>query len=48
MLSEISLVVICLFILVFCFDVSFNIRRMIGNLDRIWRKLSEINERMGK
>ena len=39
---------ILLFILVFIFDISFNIRRLIKSSDRLWRKLAEINETLNK
>lgn len=34
---------ILLFILLFTFDISFNLRRLLKNMDRIWRKMEEIN-----
>ncbi|MFH1413485.1 MAG: hypothetical protein ABIG56_01375 [Candidatus Omnitrophota bacterium] len=36
--------VILLFLLVFSFDISFNMRRLNRTLDRLWRKLAEIND----
>ena len=32
-----------LFLVVFTFDISFNLRRLVKNMDRIWRKMEEIN-----
>ncbi len=37
-----------IFILVILFDISFNLRRLVGSLDRIWRKLAEINDAVKK
>ena len=37
-----------IFIIVLLFDVSFNMRRLQGNLDRVWRKLAEINDAIKK
>ena len=37
-----------IFIIVLLFDVSFNLRRLQGNLDRIWRKLAEMNDAIKK
>lgn len=34
---------ILLFVLLFTFDISFNLRRLLKNMDRIWRKMEEIN-----
>ncbi|MBU0709570.1 MAG: hypothetical protein KJ793_02540 [Candidatus Omnitrophica bacterium] len=36
--------IILLFLLVFSFDISFNLRRLNKSLDRLWRKLVEIND----
>ncbi|MFH1355102.1 MAG: hypothetical protein ABIH19_03030 [Candidatus Omnitrophota bacterium] len=36
--------IILLFLLVFSFDISFNLRRLNKTLDRLWRKLAEIND----
>ena len=33
-----------LFILAIIFDISFNLRRLVRGLDRLWRKLAEIND----
>lgn len=33
-----------LFILAIVFDVSFNLRRLVKGMDRLWRKLAEIND----
>lgn len=33
-----------LFILAIVFDISFNLRRLVKAMDRLWRKLSEIND----
>lgn len=35
-------------IAVFTFDISFNLRRMNNNLDRVWRKLVEIENALTK
>ena len=32
-----------LFMLAAVFDISLNLRRLIKNTDRVWRKLAEIN-----
>ena len=37
-----------IFILVLLFDISFNLRRLLGSMDRIWRKLAEINDAIKK
>ena len=37
-----------LFILAVIFDISFNLRRLLRSLDRIWRKLAEINDLLQK
>lgn len=37
-----------LFVLALIFDVSFNIRRLVGIAEKIWRKLSEINEALSR
>jgi len=34
---------VLLFLLLFIFDISFNLRRLLKNMDRIWRKMEEIN-----
>ncbi len=34
---------VLLFLLLFVFDISFNLRRLLKNMDRIWRKMEEIN-----
>lgn len=36
------------FVTVFAFDISFNIRRLNNNSDRIWRKLNEIEDLLQK
>lgn len=33
-----------LFILAIIFDISFNLRRLVKAMDRLWRKLAEIND----
>ena len=33
-----------LFILAIIFDISFNLRRQVKAMDRLWRKLAEIND----
>ncbi len=33
-----------LFILAMVFDISFNLRRVVKGLDRLWRKLAEISD----
>jgi hypothetical protein len=33
-----------LFILAIVFDISFNLRRLVRGLDRLWRKMAEIND----
>ncbi len=38
-----AVTLLLLFLLVFIFDISFNLRRLIKNIDRVWRKLEEIN-----
>ncbi len=43
MLTNAATALIFLFLVVFTFDISFNLRRLIKNMDRIWRKLEEIN-----
>ena len=43
MLSNAAAALVLLFILVFTFDISFNLRRLIKSLDRVWRKMEEIN-----
>ncbi len=48
MFSDIVVSMAFLFIIVFTFDASFNIRRLIKSLDRIWRKLAEINDGLQK
>jgi hypothetical protein len=42
------LAMIGLFVAVFTFDISFNIRRLNNNSDRIWRKLVEIQDLLQK
>lgn len=37
-----------LFMLAAIFDISLNLRRLIKNLERIWRKLAEINDALKK
>jgi len=37
-----------IFILAIIFDISFNLRRLRGSLDRIWRKLAEITDLLQK
>lgn len=37
-----------IFIILFVVDISFNIRRVVLNLDKIWRKLVEINDSLRK
>jgi hypothetical protein len=37
-----------LFILVLTFDISFNLRRLLKEQERIWRKLDEINNSLRK
>lgn len=36
--------ILCICITAFTFDMSFNLRRINNNLERISRKLSEISE----
>ena len=48
MLLETFLATLCVVIAVFTFDVSFNIRRLNNNTDRIWRKLAEIENALNK
>jgi len=48
MMLGVFLSTICLFVAVFTFDISFNIRRINNNLDRVWRKLAEIEMALGK
>jgi len=36
------------FVLVVVVDISINLRRLINNLDRVWRKLAEINDSIRK
>ena len=38
-----AVMILFLFLLVFIFDISFNLRRLIKTMDRIWRKIEEIN-----
>ena len=33
-----------IFILAIVFDISFNLRRLVKGMDRLWRKLAEIND----
>jgi len=33
-----------LFMLAAVFDISLNLRRLIRSIDRVWRKLAEIND----
>ena len=40
--------IMCLMILVFVIDLSINMRRLLASLDRVWRKLSEINDTLLK
>jgi len=40
--------VVCFFIAALSFDISFNIRRLNNNSDRIWRKLVEIEDALRK
>jgi hypothetical protein len=37
-----------LFILAIIFDISLNLRRLLKSLDRLWRKLEEINDSLLK
>ncbi len=43
MANNTATTLILLFLMVFTFDISFNLRRLIKSTDRIWRKLEEIN-----
>jgi hypothetical protein len=43
MLTNAAATLILLFLLLFTFDISFNLRRLNKNLDRVWRKMEEIN-----
>jgi len=43
MMNNAATALILLFIVVFTFDISFNLRRLNKNLDRVWRKMEEIN-----
>ena len=45
---EVIFLGVLLFLLGFVFDISFNLRRLMKNLDRIWRKLAEINDSLQK
>ena len=36
------------FLVVFTFDISFNLRRLLKEQERIWRKLDEINSSLQK
>jgi len=38
-----AVTILLLFLLVFIFDISFNLRRLIKTMDRVWRKMEEIN-----
>lgn len=46
--SDMFMLTIYLFLLAIIFDISFNIRRLLKSLDRIWRKLVEINDSLQK
>jgi len=39
---------ICLFMVAFTFDISFNLRRLNNNMDRLWRRLIEIEDTVQK
>ena len=43
MANNTAITFILLFLVVFTFDISFNLRRLIKSMDRIWRKMEEIN-----
>ena len=43
MANNTAITLILLFLVVFTFDISFNLRRLIKSMDRIWRKMEEIN-----
>lgn len=43
MLNNAATTLILLFLIVFTFDISFNLRRLLKSMDRIWRKMEEIN-----
>jgi hypothetical protein len=43
MLNNAAASIIFLFLVVFTFDISFNLRRLVKSMDRIWRKMEEIN-----
>lgn len=39
MANNAATMLILLFLVVFTFDISFNLRRLVKNMDRIWRKM---------
>jgi hypothetical protein len=43
MVTNAATMLIFLLLIVFTFDISFNLRRLIRSMDRIWRKIEEIN-----
>jgi len=48
MLTETLLASLCVIIAIFTFDISFNLRRLTNNTDRIWRKLAEMESTLAK
>ena len=48
MITNAATMLIFLLLIVFTFDISFNLRRLIRSMDRIWRKIEEINTYLQK
>ena len=46
--QNISYLLATLFIIAFIVDISINLRRVLANLEKIWRKLADINDTLQK
>jgi len=43
-----TILILCVSTLFFIVDISFNLRRVVRAIDRLWRKLTEINDSLQK